>query len=90
MDNIVEKVTKAHHQELTDQLNLVDATGNIKFTLEEEKEGQQPFLDAVIVKKEDTSLKVLVNDKPSDMDHDFQLTSHSTSNIRGDEISAGS
>ena len=42
---------------LTQQLNIVDPTGNIKCTHEEEKEGHVPFLDTCIVRKHDGTIK---------------------------------
>ena len=43
---------------LMEHLNQVDQTGNIKFT--HEQDGQIPFLDTLIVRKEDGTVKLLV------------------------------
>jgi len=45
---------------LTDHINTTDPTGNIKFTYEEEEDKQIPFLDTLLVRREDGSVKLLV------------------------------
>ena len=35
---------------LTDHINTIDPTGNIKFTYEEEEDKQIPFLDTLLVR----------------------------------------
>lgn len=38
VDDILDKVKTGHTQRLTDHLNTIDLTGNVKFTHEEEME----------------------------------------------------
>ncbi|KAH3700158.1 hypothetical protein DPMN_075128 [Dreissena polymorpha] len=53
VDDILEIVRKGHVNQLTEHLNTVDTTGSIKNTNEEEAEGKIPFLNSLIVRKED-------------------------------------
>jgi hypothetical protein len=62
--------------ELTEHLNTVDTTGSIKFTYEEETEGRIPFLDTLLVRKENGQVKLLVYRKPTHTDHYLQFDSH--------------
>ena len=67
---------------LTNHLNTVDDTGSIAFTHEKESEGLLPFLDTLLVRNEDGSVKLLVYRKKT-----HRLTStwtliHTTSSIR--------
>ncbi|XP_072028416.1 uncharacterized protein [Amphiura filiformis] len=55
-------------EQLTEHLNGVDTTGNFKFTYEEEQNGKIPFLDTLIVRKEDGSVKLLVYRKKTHTD----------------------
>ncbi|XP_072046904.1 uncharacterized protein [Amphiura filiformis] len=68
VDDVLEIIQKDSTQKLTDHLNSVDPTGNIKFTFEEEDQGKIPFLDTLIVRKEDGSLKLLVYRKKTHTD----------------------
>ncbi len=68
VDDVLEVIQKNSTQQLTDHLNSVDPTGNIKFTYEEEDQGQIPFLDTLIVRKVDGSLKLLVYRKKTHTD----------------------
>ena len=43
-----------------EHLNTLDETGSMKFTHELEVEGKIPFLDTIIVRKQDDSVKLLV------------------------------
>jgi hypothetical protein len=45
VDDILEVIKKGTTNNLTDHLNTVDPTGNIKFTYEEECDRKIPFLD---------------------------------------------
>ena len=56
---------KGTEDKLTDHLNNVDETGNLKFTYEKEQEGKIAFLDTLIVRKPDGSVKLLVYRKPT-------------------------
>ena len=48
--------------------NLTQHTVSIKFMYEEEKEGKIPFLDTLIVRKDDRTVKLLVYRKSTHMD----------------------
>ncbi|XP_053372811.1 uncharacterized protein LOC123560857 [Mercenaria mercenaria] len=60
VDDILEKMNRGETQNLTDHLNTVSATDSIKFTHEEENNGTIPFLDTLIVRRPDGSVKLLV------------------------------
>ena len=60
VDDILEIVKKNTAETLTDHLNQVDPTSSIKFTFKEEQDGAIPFLDTLIVRKPDKSIKLLV------------------------------
>ncbi|XP_072043200.1 uncharacterized protein [Amphiura filiformis] len=68
VDDVLEIIQRDSTQKLTDHLNSVDTTGNIKFTFEEEDQGMIPFLDTLIVRKEDGSVKLLVYRKKTHTD----------------------
>ena len=53
VDDVMEILKKGCEQQLTAHLNTIDTTGNIKFTYEEESEGSLPFLDTLMVRKEE-------------------------------------
>jgi len=53
VDDALEVIKRGSIAQLTDHLNWVDSTGSIKFTYEEETEGQIPFLDILLIRKED-------------------------------------
>ena len=61
---------------LTEHLNQVDQTGNIKFTHEQEKDGQIPFVDTLIVRKEDGTVKLLVYREKTHTDQYLNFQSH--------------
>ena len=61
---------------LTDHLNGIDKTNSIKFTHEPEKNGQIPFLDTLITRREDGSIKVLVYRKATHTDQYLSFQSH--------------
>ena len=68
VDEVMEIVKKGCEQQLTAQLNTIDTTGNIKFMYEEEREGSLPFLDTLLVRKEDGTIKLLVYRKKTHTD----------------------
>ncbi|XP_072041101.1 uncharacterized protein [Amphiura filiformis] len=68
VDDILEIINKDSTQKLTDHLNTTDQSGNIKFTYEEEKEGQIPFLDTLLIRKQDGTVKLLVYRKKTHTD----------------------
>jgi len=45
VDDVLELIKKGQVRNLTDHINTIDPTGNIKFTYEEEEDKQIPFLD---------------------------------------------
>ena len=59
---------------LMEHLNQVDQTGNIKFT--HEQDGQIPFLDTLIVRKEDGTVKLLVCREKTHTDQYLNFQSH--------------
>ena len=76
VDDILEIIKKSSVQQLTDHINQIDKSGSIKFTYEEEEQGRIPFLDTLIVRKEDGSVKVLVYRKPTHTDQYLNYQSH--------------
>ena len=68
VDEVLEIIKKGQVQALTDHLNQVDTTNNIKFMHEEEKEGKIPFLDTLIIRKPSGTIKLLVYRKPTHTD----------------------
>ena len=76
VDDVLEVIRKGTVCQLTDHLNTVDTTGSIKFTYEEEAEGRIPFLDTLIVRKEDGSVKLLVYRKKTHTDQYLDFSSH--------------
>ncbi|XP_072046271.1 uncharacterized protein [Amphiura filiformis] len=65
VDDVLEIVNKGSAEPLTEHLNQIDKTGNIKFTYETEEDQQIPFLDTLIVRKSDGTLKLLKDEKCS-------------------------
>ena len=47
MDDALELIKKGQVSNLTDHINIIDPTGNIKFTHAEEEDKQIPFLDTL-------------------------------------------
>ena len=76
MDDVLERIKRGQLQNLTDHLNIVDKIGSIQFTHEEESDGTIPFLDTLIVRKEDGSLKLLVYRKKNHKDQYLHFSSH--------------
>lgn len=65
MDDILEKIKTGHTQELTEHLNTIDNTGNVKFMHEQEINRTISFLDMNIHHKEDGGIKITVYRKPT-------------------------
>ena len=63
-------------QKLTDHINQADKSGSIKFTYEQESEGSLPFLDTLIVRKADGTIKLQVYRKPTHTDLYLNYQSH--------------
>ncbi|XP_072018360.1 uncharacterized protein [Amphiura filiformis] len=76
VDDILEVVNKDAVLPLTNHLNEIDDTNSIKFTFEEEKDGKIPFLDTLIVKREDGTVKLLVYRKATHTDQYLNFASH--------------
>ncbi|XP_072048938.1 uncharacterized protein [Amphiura filiformis] len=76
IDDILEVIQRDSVQQLTDHINQVDKSGSIKFTFEQESQGQIPFLDTLIVKKDDGTVKLLVYRKPTHTDQYLNYQSH--------------
>ncbi|XP_072025152.1 uncharacterized protein [Amphiura filiformis] len=76
VDDVLEIVNKGSAEPLTEHLNQIDKTGNIKFTFETEKTKQIPFLDTLIVKKPNGSIKLLVYRKATHTDQYLHFQSH--------------
>ena len=72
----MEVVRKGCEQELTEHLNSIDTTGSIKFTYEEESDNSLPFMDTLMIRKEDGTVKLLVNRKKTHTDQYLNFTSH--------------
>ena len=76
VDDILEIVKENQVENLTDHLNNTDPSGSIKFTYEKETSGQIPFLDTLIVRKPDGSVKLLVYRKATHTDQYLNFASH--------------
>ncbi|XP_072039403.1 uncharacterized protein [Amphiura filiformis] len=68
VDDVLEVIKKDTTEKLTEHRNKVDETGNIKFTYEEEKDCSIPFLDTLVVRKQDGSIKLLIYRKKTHTD----------------------
>ncbi|XP_072022566.1 uncharacterized protein [Amphiura filiformis] len=75
VDDVLEVIKKGTTQQLTDHLNTVDPTNNIKFTHEEEENNQIPFLDTLIIRKTDGSVKLLIYRKKTHTDQYLNFSS---------------
>ena len=69
-------VKKHQIERLTEHINEADETNSIKFTYEAENEGQIPFLDTLIVRRNDGSVKLLVYRKKTHTDQYLNFESH--------------
>ena len=68
VDDVLEIIKAGTTRKLTEHLNTIDPTASIKFTNEEEDQGKIAFLDTLIVRKEDGSVKLLVYRKKTHTD----------------------
>ncbi|XP_072016904.1 uncharacterized protein [Amphiura filiformis] len=76
VDDILEIVNKDAVPQLTEHLNKIDDTDSIKFTYEQEKDGQIPFLDTLIFRRDDGTIKLLVYRKATHTDQYLNFNSH--------------
>ncbi|XP_066300836.1 uncharacterized protein [Branchiostoma lanceolatum] len=76
VDDVMEVVKRGAQQELTDHLNNIDPTGNIQFIYEEEEKGTMPFLDTLLGRKGDGTVKFLVYRKSTHTDQYPNFQSH--------------
>ncbi|XP_072039314.1 uncharacterized protein [Amphiura filiformis] len=76
VEDILEIVKDNQVDNLTHHLNNTDPTDSIKFTYEKEVDGRIPFLDTLIVRKEDGSVKLLVYRKATHTDQYLNFRSH--------------
>ena len=60
VEDVLELIKKGQVRNPMDHVNTTDPTGNIKFTYEEGEDKQIPFLDTLLVRREDGSVKLLV------------------------------
>ena len=76
VDDTLEMIKGGSVTQLTEHLNSVDSTGSIRFTYEEETEGQIPFLDTLLIRKKDGNVKLLVYWKKTHTDQYLNFMSH--------------
>ena len=74
VDDVLERIQRGQFQNLTNHLKTVVETGSIKFTHEEKSDGAIPFLDTLIVRKPDISVKLLVYRKKTYTDQYLHFT----------------
>ncbi len=58
VDDVLEIIKEGAKAAPKEHLNTVDPTGNIKFTHEEEADKRIPFLDTLIIRKDDGTIKM--------------------------------
>ena len=75
VDDILEIIPEGTTQQLTDHLNTIDPTQSIKFTHEEEINGNIPFLDTSITRRADGSVKLQVYRKKTHTDQYLNFAS---------------
>ena len=76
VDDILEIIKRGKAEALTYHLNGIDKANSIKFTHEPEKNGQIPFLDTLITRREDGSIKLLIYRKATHTDQYLSFQSH--------------
>jgi len=76
VDDVLELIKRGQVRNLTDHINSIDPAGNIKFTYEEEEDKQILFLDTLLVRREDGSVKLLVYRKKTHTDQYLNFSSH--------------
>ncbi|XP_077999607.1 uncharacterized protein LOC144452388 [Glandiceps talaboti] len=76
VDDILEIIKDGQVDNLTSHLNTIDKTNNIKFTHEPEEDNKIPFLDILITKKSDGTVKLCVYRKKTHTDQYLNFRSH--------------
>ena len=76
VDDVLEIIRKGEVDNLTDHLNQTDPSGSIRFTYEQEQNGCIPFLDTLIMRKPDGSVKLCIYRKKTHTDQYLQFASH--------------
>jgi len=76
VDDILEVVKKDSVEKLTEFLNELDDSHNIKFTYEVEQGSQLTFLDLLLNRTENGGLKLQIYRKPTHTDQYLNFSSH--------------
>ena len=76
VDDIMEKIKRNTGDRLTQHLNTIDGTGNIKFTKEGMTENKLPFLDIKVMVNEDGSIRLQIYRKSTHTDQYLMFDSH--------------
>ena len=76
VDDTLEVIKRGKVEEWSTHLNSMDPTGSIKFTYEEETNNTIPFLDALLERRLDGSVKVQVYRKKTHTNQYLAFTSH--------------
>ncbi len=76
VDDILDILKRDQVSVMNDHLNQMDKTDSIKFTYEPEVNGKIPFLDILIIRKDDGSVKLCVYRKPTHTDQYLNFNSH--------------
>ena len=77
VDDILEKIKFGKVQIMTDHLNQIDPTGNVKFTHEEmDEEKRLPYLDVKLIVQPDGSVKLQIYRKATHTDQYLMFDSH--------------
>ena len=68
VDDVLDVIKKDQIKNLTDHLNSIYDTNSIKFTYKEETNGVIPFLDLLINRQPDKTVKIQIHRKPTPSD----------------------
>ena len=79
VDDVFEIVRRGEVDNLTEHLNKVDPSNSIMFTYEEEQDGAIPFLNTLIMRKPDGSVKLCIYRKKTHTDQYLHFSSHHAS-----------
>ena len=75
VDDVLEIIKEGQVENLTNHLNTIDHTNNIKITRKPEVGGKIPFLDMLITKRRDGTVQLCVYRKKTHMDQCLSFTS---------------